>query len=63
MDSWFRCTNTYGTCGVCVTSVSGWPRFYSIVADPTATVDDGSCIAIVYGCTDATAYTTMLVLM
>ena len=23
--------------------------------DSTATIDDGSCIAIVYGCTDSTA--------
>ena len=48
-------TNTYGTCGVCVTSVSGCTDSTATNYDPTATVDDGSCIAVVYGCTDATA--------
>ena len=36
-------TNTYGTCGVCVTAVSGCTDSTATNYDPTATVDDGSC--------------------
>ena len=36
-------TNTYGTCGVCVTTVSGCTDSTATNYDPTATVDDGSC--------------------
>ena len=36
-------TNTYGTCGVCVTTVSGCTDPLATNYDPTATVDDGSC--------------------
>ena len=37
-------TNTYGTCGVCVTTVSGCTDSTATNYDPTATVDDGSCL-------------------
>ena len=36
-------TNTYGTCGVCVTSTSGCTDPAATNYDPNATVDDGSC--------------------
>ena len=36
-------TNTYGTCGVCVTSVPGCTDSTALNYDPNATVDDGSC--------------------
>ncbi|MAU36256.1 MAG: hypothetical protein CMD14_02655, partial [Flavobacteriales bacterium] len=50
--------NTWTELGVHVTpcpTVSGCTDSTALNYDPTATVDDGSCIAIVYGCTDATA--------
>ena len=36
-------TNTYGTCGVCVTSIDGCTDSTATNYDPAATTDDGSC--------------------
>jgi len=48
-------TNTYNTCGSCITIILGCTDPLATNYDPTATVDDGSCIAPVYGCTDPLA--------
>ena len=37
-------TNTYNTCGICVTSASGCMDSTATNYDPSATTDDGSCI-------------------
>ena len=48
-------TNVYGTCGACVTGVSGCTDPTALNYDANATTDDGSCQPFTYGCTDATA--------
>ena len=74
-------SNTYGEaedyCVTVIGAIAGCTDSTALNYDPTATVDDGSCIFCVYGCTTAFNYslwmfmyiwmlqhvTTMLVLM